>query len=256
MNGIELNKINKFIIKSFKDKLKDCLFAIISDGSLTSKDYNDVWSDIDIMVVVEKNDLRVKQKIAQVKEFLQGRFNKLFGINVILKEESQNPLNPTINLDGKTLQALLELKKIPERLLFCKNKKVKFYTPNKKEIKKYSLSNIAMFLLRGRRDLTAKKFKYIEDYKKITERQIRASFIITKLAVQYFTLYICKNKKETLKKAEKVFFDFNFKVLKNNLLAINNWSKIKTKSQLNIILRETDRFIEVFSKYIFNKIKK
>jgi len=256
MNGKELNKINNFIINFLKKKLGNNLFGIISDGSVGFGDFQNNWSDIDLVLIVDKNNLEIKQRIAEVKIFLEKKYKKHFGINVILIQEFKKPINSVITLDGKTLQALVELKKYPDRLLFCKNKRIKFYIPNKKEIKKYSLSNIAMFLLRGRRDLTTNYLRNVSDYKQITKKEIRESFIIVKLAVQYFSLYICKNKRDVIKNARKIFSDFNFEILQSNLLSIEKWTKIKSKKELSIILKNTDYFIESFCKYIFNKTKK
>jgi len=247
-------KINEDIIKSFSKALKENLFAIISDGSLAFECYDSEWSDIDLVLVAEKNNFKAKQKIARVKQILEKKYKKHLGINVISREEFQKPINPVISLDGKTLQALLELSKFPKRLIFCK-KIIKFYIPSKKEIRKYSISNILMFLLRGRRDLTSREFITREEYKKITEKQIRASFTIAKLAIQYFTFYICENKEDIVRRASKVFPNFRFHVLKDNLIIIKDWKRKRTASEYKNLLKRTDLFIESFSKYIIEKIR-
>ena len=40
---------------------------------------------------------------------------------------------------------------------------------------------------------------------------MRAAFIITKLAIQHFTEYACKNNEEVIIKAENIFVNFDFK---------------------------------------------
>ena len=249
----KLVEINKDIVNSFKNFLKENLFAIISDGSLFSNYYNDIWSDVDLILAVEKNNLEIKQKISHVKFILEKKYKKHFGINIISKNELQNPSNPTIAFDGKTLQALLELNKFPERLLFYRDKNITFYVPNKREIQKYSLSNIFMFLLRERKDLSSVELKNLKDYKKMTERQIRASFIITKLAIQYLDSNFYKGKEEIINEAKRIFPDFKFNILEDNLLVIKKWGNKRSMAEFKNILKRTDIFIESFSKYILRK---
>ncbi len=248
-----LVEINKDIINSYKSLLGKNLFAIISDGSLISEHYNDIWSDIDLILVVRENKLDIKQKISRVKILLERKYKKHFGINVISKDEFQDPINPTITLDGKTLQALLELSRFPERLLFYRDENIRFYVPNRIETQKYSLSNIFMFLLRERKDLIFAELKSIEDYKKMTERQIRASFIMTKLAIQYLSSSFFEGKEEIINEAKKIFPDFKFNVLEDNLLVIKNWGKKRSIADFKKILKRTDYFIESFSRYILKK---
>lgn len=257
MNGIELKKINQFIIKTLKVSLKNNLFAIVLTGSVARGCDKERWSDIDILIVVKKLDLKTKNQISTVLNVLEKKYKKHFGINVISKQEFQKPILPAISMDGKTLQSLLELKLFPSRLIFCRERKIKnIYFPTKEDIKKYSISNIAIFLLRNRKTLCNKKTETFSDYKNIVAKEIRASFIITKLAIQYFTLYTCANNKEILQIAEKLFLYFNFKALKVNLRAIDNWDKIKKRVQLDVLLTLNDFFIENFSQYVFKKTQK
>lgn len=257
MNGLELNKIKQSVVEVLKRNLKDNLFAIVSVGSIASENYKESWSDADILAVVEKLDLQTKQKIAQSKKILEKNHKRRFGINTITKQEFQNPILPAISLDGKTLQALLDLKFWPKRLIFSKNKNTgKIYSPNRKEIRDYSISNLSMFLLRNRKTLTGQIPKTLKEHKEMVEREIRAIFIMTKLAIQYFTMHNCGNNKEIIRTAEKLFTDFNFNTLKTNLQLIDRWNRIKERHQLDKILESTDLFIEKFSHYILKTAKK
>lgn len=256
MNGSELNKVKRSVTKVLKNGLKNNLFAIVATGSLASGNYKKLWSDVDILIVIEKLDLQTKKKIAQSTKLLEKIYKKHFGINTITKQEFKNPVLPTISLDGKTLQALLDLKLSPERLIFFKNKQIrKIYFPSKKEIKDYSISNLFMFLLRNRKTLTTQIAKTPKEYKNIAAKEIRAGFIMTKLAIQYFTIYNCRNNKEIIQRAENLFRDFNFQVLKTNIRRIDKWNQIKEVYQLDKILKSTDIFIEKFSHYILKNIK-
>lgn len=259
MNGRELNKIKQNIVKTLKEALQDNLFALISAGSVAWGDYKKLWSDIDILIVVEKIDLEIKQKIATAKSVLEKKYKKHFGVNIINKQEFQKPILPAISLEGKTLQALLEAKMFPDRIIFCKDKLMninKFYSPDKNAVRNYSISNIAMFLLRNRRTLSDKKIGLFKNYKNIIAKEMRASFIMAKLAIQYFTFHVCSNNKEVINRAEKLFPDFDFQALKTNLQIIAKWNKTKERSQLDAILRFNDSFIENFSHYVFEKTKK
>lgn len=255
--ALELNKIKYLITKILKDNLKNNIFAIVSVGSIASGNYKKSWSDIDVLIVVEKLDLQAKKKVAQIVETLEKKYGMHIGINTITKQEFQNPLLPVISMDGKTLQALLDLKFSPKRLIFCKNKCSKdIYSPSKKEIKDYSISNLAMFLLRNRQTLTRRSPKTMKEYKGIIAKEIRASFIMAKLAIQHFSLHNCKNNKEIIRKSEVLFSHFNFDTLKDNLKIIDKWSQIKDYHQLDKILNSTDTFIEEFSHYVFKKASK
>jgi len=201
--------------------------------------------------------LKTKRKIAEVNEFLEKEYQCRFGISVITKTEFQNPFSPVVSMEGKNLQTLLDLKSSPERLIFCKDKQIdKIYSPSEREIREYSVSNFAMFLLRNRRTLTKSIPKTFEEYKKIVEKEMRAGFIMAKLAIQHFSLYNCRSNKEIFEQSKKIFDDFNFSVLENNLRMIDKWGEIKEKSQLDEILEATDSFIESFSRYIFEKLSK
>lgn len=255
MNGSELNRIKQSIIKIFKNNLKDNLFAVVFVGSIATANYKKSWSDVDILIVVEKLVLQTKKKIAQSTKSLEEFYKQRFGINTITKQEFQNPVLPVISLDGKTLQALLDLKLSSERLIFSKNKqKNKIYSPSRKEIRDYSISNLFMLLLRNRKTLTTQTPKTLKEYKDMVAKEMRAGFIMAKLAIQYFTLHNCINNKEIIQKAENLFTDFNFKILKTNSQLIDKWSQIRKRSQLDKILKSTDMFIEKFSYYISKKI--
>ena len=253
MNGLGLNKVNNFVVGKVKNKLGSNLFAVISTGSVASKNYKKSWSDIDILIVVMEIDLKTKRIIAETISTLSKKLKQRLGVNVISKEEAENPELSGQSLEGKTLQTLLDLRKAPERIIFCKTEKAKFYCPNKEEIKKYSLSNIAMLLLSNRRNLTTQIPRTLKEYKYMTEKTIHLAFIITKLAIQYFNLNNCTTNQDIIDKAEKLFKDFNFSVLKRNLRVIDRWSETNNHLHLERILQLTDNFIEKFSHYVFKK---
>ncbi len=244
------------IVSALQSKIKNNLFAIILNGSLPAGYFRNDWSDVDLVVVVEKLDLKIKQTIAEVKVDLERKYQRHFGINLITLNNGLKPILPSISLDGKVLQTFLEINKYPERVIFLKKKGTIFYLPNKKEIKDYSLSNIAMLLLRNRRTLIGKVPIDFQDYKNMVAKEIRAAFIITKLAIQYFTLYTCKDNAEVTTEAKKIFKDFDFSVLDNSISVIKKWSLLKKRTQLNNTFSLIDKFIEDFTAYVFKKTQK
>jgi len=256
---ISLNTFNCYILKNylisiFKKALGSNLIAIILTGSLPNKYFKKWWSDIDILIIVKKLDISTKQKIAQIKNLLEEKEGRHFGINIIDKLSATNPVMPNISLDGKTLQTLLEANKYPQNIIYI-NKDIMLYCPRKIDIKNYSLSNIGMLLLRNRRNLSKKVPKNIEDYKAITSKEMRAANIITKLAIQYFSGYTCKNDKDLLKKSNQIMDDFDFNTLKIINKKINNWESL-TIEDLEDILEKTNNYIEKFSCYVFKKASK
>jgi len=254
-----LNIFNYYILKNyliniFKKALRNNLVAIILTGSLPNKYFKKWWSDVDILIIVEKLNISTKQKIAQIKNLLEEKEGRHFGINIIDKLDATNPVMPDISLDGKTLQTLLEANKCPQNIIYI-NKDIKLYCPRKIDIKKYSLSNIGMLLLRNRRNLSKKILKNIKDYKTITSKEMRAANIITKLAIQYFSGYTCKNDKDLLIKSNQIMDDFNFNNLQIINEKINDWEKL-TIEDLKNILEKTNNYIEKFSCYVFKKASK
>ncbi len=131
INIFNYYNLKNYLINIFKKGLKDNLIAIILTGSLPNKYFKGGWSDVDILIIVDKLDISTKQKIAQIKKNLEKKEGKHFGINIIDKFNAVNPIMPSISLDGKTLQTLLEAKKFPQNIIYNKNN-LKLYYPQKK----------------------------------------------------------------------------------------------------------------------------
>jgi len=245
------------IVRSFKNRLGENLFAIISVGSLTTDYYKESWSDIDLLIVLERISLTDKMHLADLKLSLEKKYQQRFGINIITKQEATIPIMPEITLDGKTLQGLLEANVHTHRLMYCKNEKASLFVPDKKTVLAYSLSNIAMFLLRNRKTLTSHFFNAtgFKEFKAAVEKEMRASFIITKLAIQYKSSYVCTGYKDIIQRAKKEFSSFDFDILIINEEIICHWESVSTKEELETILDKTDNFIESFTKLIFDQIK-
>jgi len=239
------------INKIFSDRFDKNLFAIISVGSLTTAHYRESWSDIDILVVLEQIYLSEKESVSELKSILEKKYGKKFGINVITKHEALRPSFPEILLDGKTLQGLLDLSIYPERLIYCKQKEVTFFVPNNKTIRKYSLSNIAMFLKRNRKALISEQHTEINRLKATAEREIRASFIMTKLAIQYKSGRNCHSYGEIIKRAKSLFLNFDFLNLNRMDKMIKHWNQTKSKKDLVYALNCADDYIESFARLIF-----
>jgi hypothetical protein len=255
MSGFDSNKIKLSISDTLLDALQENLAAIILAGSFPDL-FKGGWSDIDLLIVVRKIDLDTKLKLACAIAELEHNTGIHHGINVITEEEFLTPNSPEIFLEGKTLQALLDLKKHPERYIYL-HKTIdpeKIYSPNVDVLKQYSLSNIGMFLKRNRRALTMTLYTD-ENKKELLKREIRASLIITKLAVQYSTGNPQGKYQDVLNQAKLIFPDFNFQMIEDNFRIIEQWHELNDDKEILDIFRRVDGYIEKFTRYVFEKSK-
>lgn len=249
-----LHKIKLEILEKFKKVIGKRLIAVILTGSVPQSAYRDGWSDIDLLIVVDSFDFIVKRKIAEAVTELENNSGIHHGVNVISKDELFAPILPDILLDGKTLQALIDLNKYPNRLIYSREliDVKKIYLPDNEILKKYSISNIGMFLRRNRKTLTTTSSEN-KDIKELLKREIRASLIITKLAVQCFTATPQEDYRDVLNLAKSLFADFNFEVVEDNFRIIDQWHELEDENELLNIFRKVDDYIEKFTHYVFEK---
>lgn len=254
MNGSDLNKIKLRIIENLTKALGEKLMTIVLTGSLSRNSYKDGWSDVDLLIVIDDLNFDIKQKVAGAVGELENSSSIHHGVNVISMDEFFNPVLPDILLDGKTLQALIDLKKYPDRLIYCRGltDTKNIYSPSNEVLKNYSLSNMGIFLRRNRKTLTAASYNN-RDIKELLKREIRASLIITKLAVQYFTAIPQENYQEVLNLAKSLFTDFDFKVIEDNFRIIEKWHELNDKGEILDTFRKVDDYIEKFTHYVFKK---
>ena len=256
MNGLDLNKIKTGAIEKFEKAVGEKLVAIILTGSVPQSAYKDGWSDIDLLIVINSFDFDVKRRIAEAVTQLENNSGIHHGVNVISKDELLAPILPDVLLDGKTLQALIDLRKYPDRLIYsCEPIDFKnIYLPDNETLKKYSISNIGMFLRRNRRTLTTTPHED-KNIKELLKKEIRASLIITKLAVQCFTATPQGDYRDVLNLAKSLFTDFNFGVMEDNFRIIDQWHELKDENELLNIFRKVDDYIEKFTHYVFKKFQ-
>lgn len=249
MNGTESTK-NKKIIELICKSLGSKLSAIISAGSFGMEDYKVGWSDIDLLIVVDNLDFEIKTGLSEIKQVLEYELDILFGINCITLDQTKNPVLATKSFDGKTLQALHELKFNSDRLMYSNGLALdEIYAPNRDEVREYSLCNVNFFLLRNRKELIPGRSSDLNTYKNRLRKEIRACFTITKLAVQYFEDIEIFEHKFIIKKAGQIFTGFDFKILNNSLDIIKNWSRINDLSYTTDLFKQIDKFIEEFVQY-------
>ena len=244
----------KNIINRLKKALGNNLVVVVDSGSISSGGYRPGWNDIDLLIVVKNLSLDAKLKIAEELHKLHDKLEIDIGLNVITENEFISPNFPDIRLAGKTLQAMVELSRQPERLIYS-SKKVKAFVPNKQQIKSFSLSNISYFVLLNRRELTSVSVTDSTKFKAIVGKQIKYALIITKLALQYHKNMVYDTKQNTLSAARLYFKDFDFNPIDKALKTTKNWHLDKNLKELNETLKTTNDFIEDFSNYIFSRIK-
>jgi hypothetical protein len=250
-----LDKAVADVVRESRKILTSNLFAVILSGSIARGTYRDGWSDVDVLLVVEKMDLGVKNRIAEMIGKLEKKTDIHHGVSAVAVQEITKPNNPTISLDGKTLQALVELKQHPDRLLYIKKgHSGRFYVPTKKEIKEYSLANIGMFARKNRRDLTAGRSLQQQRLKETLKTEIRASLTMIKLAIQYFGEY--SEWMPILDQARKVFPLYDFEFLKFAQEIIQRWRTFNSEKDIAAAVMQADSFIEKFSQYVYKRAGK
>lgn len=256
MNGSELNKIKAQIVSICQKHLGSNLFAIIFAGSAPTGLFIDDWSDIDLLIGVHEVDLNAKQNVVKIIDNLESATNMHVGTNLVSELDITNPQHPIHKLDGKTLQTLLELNKLPQRLIFIDGNSNNLYLPPQATVKEYSLANIGMFLKRNRRTLIDIDLDSLSttEIQKMLKKEIRASFIISKLALQYVGQPTSIGYRKVLKQATLIFPDFSFSTLKESLELVSNWSNLTSRTQTIDMLQKVDSYIERFSEYIFLKV--
>jgi predicted nucleotidyltransferase/8-oxo-dGTP pyrophosphatase MutT (NUDIX family) len=252
VGGSLLDKAVADMVQESKKILAANLFAVILSGSIARGTYRDGWSDVDILLVVEEMSLGVKNKIAEMIRKLEKKTGIHHGINVVTAKEIIRPNKPTVSLDGKTLQALAELKQHPDRLLYIKEGHFsRFYVPTKKEVKEYSLANIGMFSRKNRRDLTMARPLHREWSKEILKTEIRASLTMVKLAIQCFGEY--SEEAPILDQATKTFPSYDFEFLERAQELVKKWPSFNDKKAIATAIMQADRFIEEFSQYTYKR---
>lgn len=242
MHGGELIKVST---AAFRKSLGDDLRGIIAAGSLPNNDFSSNWSDLDLILVVNEVCYDVKVKILKTIRVLEKKTGVKHGINVVSVTEVTAPKDPAKNLDGKTLQALLECHYDKTRLVYTKFNVSKLYFPNKQVVKEYTAYNMSLFRLRNRKKLISLKNS---DFKEIVKREIRACFTVLKLAVQYHKNIKNFNKSYVLECAIKIFPDYDFSCL-NNFNKYISEHKDVNKTILKKQLQTAEYFIENFTNY-------
>jgi uncharacterized protein YutD len=89
--------------------------------------------------------------------------------------------------------------------------------------------------------------------KEMLKREIRASLIITKLAVQYLTGSPQGRYQDVLNQAKLIFPNFNFEVIMDNFRIIEKWSELNDDKEILEIFYRVDEYIEEFAHYVFKK---
>ena len=251
MIGSDLNRVKKVAISSFRKALGENLLAVILAGSVARGEYIEGWSDIDLVLVLAHASIHSKRVISKVIREREGASKIHHGINIVLRSEILSPKFPVASLDGKVLQALLELKKDPSRLQYSRAMRVeRFYFPDKGTIKEYSLQNIGMFFRKNRKDSTAMRSFSQADLKDILKKEIRAYLTILKLAIQTRDDFL--EDRDILNQAKRLFPSYDFEDFSFIYAVIGEWSSLRGKQKTQDLIVRADRFIERFSTHVFH----
>lgn len=257
MTGLESHKIKEIAVERFKTELAENLYAIVLAGSASGDTYKPGWSDLDLLIVVDQLKFDTKLSIANVTAELESASSVHHGVNVITKNEMYEQFGTNTFLEGKTLQALIDLKKYPDRLVYSRaDFEIEcVIEPDMDMIRSYSLSNIGMFLRRNRQTLTKLTDCSTEKLKTLLQKEIRAAMIITKLAVQYLTGEAQEDYVDVLQKVKILLPTFDFGAIDSNFIVIRDWQSLNNREKILEIFRTTDEYIEDFCSFILNVAK-
>jgi predicted nucleotidyltransferase len=246
MAGTEQEKVRDLILQKFS-KLGSNLEVILVTGSIASEEFSKN-SDIDLILSFKQLDFETRAQTAAIITEMENITKKKVGANIVRTEEILQPLQPLTTLDGKTFQALIEVCVNKSMILFDPlTKTEKFYHPSTDEVKRHSINNIEFFKLRERK-LSTHEYDKEEQVSLILNRKMRASFIVSKLAIQAITEQTVTNKLDIIDEIKKhipILFEGGSVLIKNL-----DYKKGVANIKKEDLLAENDKYIEDLASYV------
>lgn len=161
--------------------LKSELGGIIVCGSSTLNHDSQI-RDVDYIVIIKKSNSEILQKLATIRENLSKEYNIQFSNTIGLKEDVENIKYNYKNMDGKLVQAIIELTPQNTRLHNVNISKL-----NEKEIKLFSVHNyyqlkllLNKLLIRQTKNLRNDEKLKILKVARIALKMMHQSGIVTK----------------------------------------------------------------------------
>jgi len=229
------------------DNLKDKLVSVISVGS-ARKTYIEGWSDIDLLLILKDCDYSTKRDVRDFKESYQKNTGVKVGIDIVSQKELKYVNHSPPIIRGKVLQGLYELERDFERCIYG-DQQTSIHIDDG-VIQEMSLNEI--FFLRN---MMVKNI--ISSDPNINEsmamKQIKVSFIITKLALQYSFGGLRIGYKSIVKNAKEKYPQFDFSQLDKNLGYISNWVSMNS-IDYGKISEENDDYSEDFINFFTKKV--
>jgi len=246
MGGTEQEKVRKLILQEFSE-LDNNLEVILAVGSISSGEFNE-FSDIDLILSFRELDYETRAHTARIVAKIESVTKRKVGANIVKTEEIIRPLEPLTILDGKTFQALIEAKVNKNIILYDPTSIYKsFYNPTSEEIKRHSINNVEFFKLRERK-LSTHEYDKKEQLSSVLERKMRASFIVSKLAIQATAHQTITNKMDIINAINKHLPSLSGK----NLVLIKNLEYKKGVATMKNVelLAENDKYIEELASHV------
>lgn len=207
------------------------------------------WSDIDLVVVVDKFNIGTQKEAAELSRKMTKALSVPISLDLISQREAVNPIRPLSFLHSKMIQALFEINLFPQKILYQRNCNARFYRPSPEEIRFISLKDIAFFYQEARK-ITTREYcgQLVENNRLVenTRKVIRLAFNMTKFACQFITLYPEQSREQILIAAGKNFSCFDFKILKNLQTCIALWGSVKNDG------KSLADYYEMAVKYIYD----
>lgn len=215
------------------------LAAVGNIGSAGGQDYQHGWSDLDLIVVL--NRASAMTRLAAVAQEVQEKMRTPFGVSAVSLQEATDPVDPIVVLDPKVFQALHELGSQPGRLAFA-IPGLRLYTPSLPELRAFSRLSLyrVSYELRRTRVRTSGAVHAGADQ---TRYVIANSFIAGKMLVQWVTGYTCVNRNEICERTGPLAAEAG-RLLQENVSVIARWSAVD-KSELQLARDTSFEIVEL-----------
>ena len=236
------NKIIEKLLNTFKEAFSTNLQAIIVSGSFFGQIEKTQWSDLDLLIILEKLEYSDCLQSARLAQELEKTFNTNVSVDTVsLKDVEKVNREGTLYLHTKTIQSLFEAKLYPHKVIF-KNKALTLPIPNKEIIRKLSDELVTFFYNDLRKTIIRNPANDLGKSKAALKITIKRLFNMMKMSYQYLTYIPTQSKNETLNAVSKLNLSFELKIAYKLLKVIKRWEQLNDQYGVNKYLEQIFNF--------------
>ncbi len=135
-------KIFENITRNIFRNIRKNFICLLTSGSIQLEQVLPNWSDLDFIVVVKRLNLITKIKLNKLFKKIEKDYRTKVGAVVISIEELTKSQILAQRLEGKVLQALVELQKNRQKIYFVQKFSKRIFCPifDKRQIRMFSLN--------------------------------------------------------------------------------------------------------------------